>query len=283
MGLCSSASADEGVAAPLDPASSGAEVEASAATTATEAASASSATLKDLGLEGAVHDTLNQADRKRLRAVLAPVYERSKSEGAGISPLELGHVLVLDGDATPEDSSYRKNSTPLFLERLHAALVSRASADSSSSKTLPITALVRGLKDISNTHSTTEQQAAWMYKSMYVNTAKAGDENSSPTPTDSGAEGMTVKDLVPFAASLLNTTASATLAGTRGLKHFEERVKRLGLSGNSADAGVDPIVAEAVLEWCCESMGQGGSVPMDENSPVSEEMFRLWVEDMKAT
>ena len=81
MGLCSSASADEGVAAPLDPASSGAEVEASRGDYRHGGRSASSATLKDLGLEGAVHDTLNQADRKRLRAVLAPVYERSKSEG----------------------------------------------------------------------------------------------------------------------------------------------------------------------------------------------------------
>ena len=45
----------------------------------------------------------------------------------------------------------------------------------------------------------------------------------------------------------------------------------------------DPLVLEAVLEWCCETMGRGGAEAIDEDSFVSEEMFRLWVEDLKMT
>lgn len=67
------------------------------------------------------------------------------------------------------------------------------------------------------------------------------------------------------------------------MKHFEGDVRRVGLSGGPVGGDLDPLVQEAVLEWCCESMmGQGG-VAVNENSPVSEEMFRLWVEDIKAT
>ena len=291
MGLCSSASADAGVAAPLEPGAFDAEVEASAPTTDVETASSSTATttssssssssLVDLGLDDAVHDDLSLAEKKQLQSVLAPVYGHPSATGAGISSMELGRVLVLNGDAVPEGSVYHSANVPVFVDRLHAALcasASSASSSSSSSKALHITSLVRGLKDISNTHATAEQQAAWLYKSVYLGTPRvAGDENG-----EAGGD-VRVKDLVPIAMSFLNTTASAALAGARGVKHFEGDVRRVGLSGGPVGGDLDPLVQEAVLEWCCESMmGQGG-VAVNENSPVSEEMFRLWVEDIKAT
>lgn len=287
MGLCSSASADAGVAAPLEPEALDAEVEASAPTTDKEAAAASSSSssssssLVDLGLADDVHDDLSLAEKKQLQSVLAPVYGHPSATGAGISSMELGRVLVLDGETVPEGSAYHNANVPVFVDRLHAALCASASSgssSSSSSKALHITSLVRGLKDISNTHATAEQQAAWLYKSVYSGTPTAtGDENGE------AGGGVRVKDLVPIAMSFLNTTASAALAGARGVKHFEGDVRRVGLSGGPVGGDLDPLVQEAVLEWCCESMmGQGG-VAMNENSPVSEEMFRLWVEDMKAT
>ena len=77
MGLCSSASADAGVAAPLEPESNGSEVEASAASADAEAAASSTRTaasssisLVELGLDGDLHDDLSSAEKKRLQSVL---------------------------------------------------------------------------------------------------------------------------------------------------------------------------------------------------------------------
>ena len=102
MGLCSSASADAGVAAPLEPESNGSEVEASAASADAEAAASSTRTaasssisLVELGLDGDLHDDLSSAEKKRLQSVLAPVYGHPSVTGAGISSKELGRVIVL--------------------------------------------------------------------------------------------------------------------------------------------------------------------------------------------
>lgn len=284
MGLCSSTSTNSGVAEPLEPAQQDPEVEGSAVGSTTAEVKKS---LVDLGVDASLVSEFSHTEKKHLQAVLAPLYDNSSVERDGISPKHIANLLVLDGENIPEGSSYHAARVPLFAERLHNALIKsqkngdQAALDNTvntNTKPLHISSLVRGLKDISNTHSSTEQQAGWLYKSVY------SDENAEELSGRSN-KSLQVKDLTAMAVSFLNATATASISGVQSLRTFESDIKRLGLDLYSSGGLTDHLVEEAVLEYICESTGnlkKKGTVTFDENSKVSKEAFQQWVESLKA-